>query len=54
LLWHFKLAAGTLLLAILYPIRSRHEFPIRFWYNLGWLHSCFRAATAKLGLAGRE
>ncbi len=53
LLWHLKLAAGTLFLAALYPIRNRHEFPIRFWYNLGWLHSCFRAGIAKLGLADR-
>jgi glycosyltransferase involved in cell wall biosynthesis len=51
-LWLLKVAAATLFLAILYPIASRHEFFIRFWYNVGWLHSYLSAATYELCRTG--
>lgn len=37
-------ALKTLPLALLYAIPSpKHEFFLRFWYNLGWLHETFLA-----------
>jgi glucosyl-dolichyl phosphate glucuronosyltransferase len=36
---HLKILLSIPVLALLYPFRSKHEFFIRFWYDLGWLRS---------------
>jgi glycosyltransferase involved in cell wall biosynthesis len=34
-----KIAIATPILALLYPVRGKQEFFIRFWYNVGWLRA---------------